>query len=169
MLTPNASLRPFSRKNYRVREASLGQMSDLEKQLLRFAEAAIVADAEYGASLAARNLRNRVGGTTSIDPTVKSFFADFDRAAVSNRKADVDALIMPGEASKFAGGIAGGTEQWQTQVRQIDRLDANNLLVETNLTIKLLTKDSETGMAVFRLTRSGNGWKLSGVETFELR
>ncbi|MBK7802708.1 MAG: hypothetical protein IPJ55_08555 [Chloracidobacterium sp.] len=138
-------------------------------EAVRFAEAAIVADAEYGASLAARNLRNRVGGTTSIDPTVKSFFADFDRAAVSNRKADVDALIMPGEASKFAGGIAGGTEQWQTQVRQIDRLDANNLLVETNLTIKLLTKDSETGMAVFRLTRSGNGWKLSGVETFELR
>ena len=138
-------------------------------EAVRFVEAAIVADAEYGASLAARNLRNRVGGTTSIDPTVKSFFADFDRAAVSNRKADVDALIMPGEASKFAGGIAGGTEQWQTQVRQIDRLDANNLLVETNLTIKLLTKDSETGMAVFRLTRSGNGWKLSGVETFELR
>jgi len=138
-------------------------------EAVRFAEAAIVADAEYGASLAARNLRNRVGGTTSIDPTVKSFFADFDRAAVSNRKADVDTLIIPGEASKFAGGIAGGTEQWQTQVRQIDRLDANNLLVETNLTIKLLTKDSETGMAVFRLTRSGNGWKLSGVETFEVR
>ena len=69
-------------------------------------------------------------------------------------------------------GVRGSpmwTEQWQTQVRQIDRLDANNLLVETNLTIKLLTKDSETGMAVFRLTRSGNGWKLSGVETFELR
>ena len=139
------------------------------EEAVRFADAAIMADAEYGASLAARNLRNRVGATSNIDPTVKSFFADFDRAAVSNRKADVDALIIPGEASKFAGGIAGGTEQWQTQVRQIDRLDANNLLVETNLTIKLLTKDSETGMAVFRLTRSGNGWKLSGVETFEVR
>lgn len=138
-------------------------------EAIRYADAAIAADAEYGASLAARNLRNRLGAATSIDPAVKNFFADFDRAAVSNRKADIDVLVMPGEASKFASGIAGGTEQWQTQVRQIDRLDANNLLVETTLTIKLLTKDVESGIAVFRLTRSGNAWKLSGVETFEVR
>ena len=76
---------------------------------------------------------------------------------------------MPGEASKFAGGIAGGTEQWQTQVRQVDRLDANNVLVETTLTIKLLTKEVESGIAVFRLTKAGTAWKLSGVETFEVR
>lgn len=138
-------------------------------EAIRYADAAIAADAEYGASLAARNLRNRLGAATSIDPAVKNFFADFDKAAVSNRKADIDVLVMPGEASKFASGIAGGTEQWQTQVRQIDRLDANNLLVETTLTIKLLTKDVESGIAVFRLTRSGNAWKLSGVETFEVR
>ncbi|MBX7053573.1 MAG: hypothetical protein K1X36_01340 [Pyrinomonadaceae bacterium] len=138
-------------------------------EAVKFADAAIAADAEYGASLAARNLRNRAGAATSIDPAVKSFFLDFDRAAVSNRKADIESLVMPGEASKFAGGIAGGTEQWQTQVRQMDRLDANNLLVETTLTIKLLTKDVESGIAVFRLTKVGNAWKLSGVDTFEVR
>jgi len=76
---------------------------------------------------------------------------------------------MTGEASKFAAGLTGGTEQWQTSVRQIDRLDANSILVETSLTIKLLTKDVETGMAVFRMARSGNAWKLSGVEMFEVR
>ena len=138
-------------------------------EAIRYADSAIAADAEYGASFAARNLRNRLGASTSIDPAVRSFFADFDRAAVSNRKADIDALVMPGEASKFAGGIAGGTEQWQTQVRQVDRLDANNVLVETTLTIKLLTKEVESGIAVFRLTKAGTAWKLSGVETFEVR
>ena len=138
-------------------------------EAIRYADSAIAADAEYGASFAARNLRNRLGASTGIDPAVRSFFADFDRAAVSNRKADIDALVMPGEASKFAGGIAGGTEQWQTQVRQVDRLDANNVLVETTLTIKLLTKEVESGIAVFRLTKAGTAWKLSGVETFEVR
>ena len=48
-------------------------------------------------------------------------------------------------------------------------LDANNVLVETMLTIKLLTKEVESGIAVFRLTKTGTAWKLSGVETFEVR
>ncbi len=149
--------------------AEAAAKSNRNEEALRFADAAIMVDAEYGASLAARNLRNRLGVATAGDPAVKTFFTDFDRAVVSNRKADVDALVMPGEASKFASGLTGGTEQWQTQVRQIDRLDANNLFVETTLTIKLLTKDVETGLAVFRLTKSGNAWKLSGVEMFEVR
>jgi len=136
---------------------------------LKFAEAAIMADAEYGASLAARNIRNRIGAVTSGDPAIKAFFAEFDRAAVSNRKADVDALVMPGEASKFAGGLSGSTEQWQTEVRQIDRLDPNTVLVESNVTVKLLTKDVENGLAVYRLVKSGSNWRIAGVEMFEVR
>ena len=106
---------------------------------------------------------------TRPQAAIKAFFTEFDRAAVSNRKADVDALVMPGEVSKFAGGISGGTEQWQTQIRQIDRLDANTVLVETNVNIKMLTKDNESGLAVFRLTRVGSAWRLSAVEMFEVR
>ena len=136
---------------------------------LKYVEAAITADAEYGASLAARNLRNKLGFSTAPDASVKAFFADFDKAASSNRKADVDALAMAGEVTKFVGGVSGSTEQWQTQIRQIDRIDANMVLVEANMTVKLLNKEVETGIAVYRLTRAVNGWKLSAVDMFEVR
>ena len=98
--------------------AEIASRSGQTSSALKFAEAVIVNDADYGASLAARNLRNKLGGASSW-PTqsVKTFFADFDKAATANRKADVDALVMPGEVTKFAGGVAGSTEQWQTQIR----------------------------------------------------
>ncbi|HVF47801.1 MAG TPA: hypothetical protein VNA17_09565 [Pyrinomonadaceae bacterium] len=136
---------------------------------LQFAETAIRTDAEYGASLAARNLRSRLGQTPAVDAAVRTFFADFDKAAASNRKADLDALVMPGEVTRFASGVSGSTETWQTQIRHVDRIDANTLLVEANMTVKLLTKETETGIAVYRLTRAGTGWKLSAVEMFEVR
>lgn len=138
-------------------------------QAQKFAEAAIFAEGESGASFAARTLRNKVGAAANIDPTIKAFFADFDRVAVSNRKADVDALVLPGEVTKFASGVSGSTEQWQTQVRQIDRIDSLTVLVEVNLNIKLLNREPESGTAVFRLSKAGNGWKLSGVDMFEVR
>ncbi|MEQ1923835.1 MAG: hypothetical protein ABL952_15125, partial [Pyrinomonadaceae bacterium] len=74
-----------------------------------------------------------------------------------------------GEVAKFASGVSGSTEQWQTQIVQIDRLDVNTVLVETNTTVKLLTRNPETGTAVYRLIKTGTGWKLAGVEMFEVR
>ena len=137
-------------------------------QAAKFFEEAIKADAEYGATLAARAGRNKTNNTTTIDESVKAFFAEFDKAAASGRKADVDALIVSGEIPRFSGGIAGA-QQWQTKILQVDKIDANNALIETNLVIKLLNKDVETGTAVFRLAKVGNNWKLSGVDIFEVR
>lgn len=149
--------------------AEIAGRSNQSDAALRFAEAAILADAEYGASLAARNLRLRLNHSSVIDPSIKTFFADFDRAARANRKAEVDALIVAGEIARFAGGVAGSTEQWQTQVRAVDRLDANTVLVEASMNIKLLNREAESGMAVYRLVRIGSGWKLAAVDMFEVR
>lgn len=136
---------------------------------IRSAEAAIAADAEYGASLAARNLRSKVAPVTPVDAGLKAFFADFDRAASANKKAEVDAMIVPGEITRFAAGVAGSTQQWQTQVTRVDTIDANTVLVEANMTVKLLNKDIETGMAVYRLVKVGGNWRLAAVEMFEVR
>ncbi|MEO8074307.1 MAG: tetratricopeptide repeat protein [Acidobacteriota bacterium] len=137
-------------------------------QAAKFFQESINADAEYGATLAARNGRNKTNNSTAIDESIQAFFAQFDKAAASGRKADVDTLILPGEIPRFSGGIAGA-QQWQTKILQVDKIDANNVLVETNLAIKLLNKDVETGTAVFRLAKVGNNWKLSGVDIFEVR
>ena len=152
-----------------VGRAEVAAKTNQNTQATKFAETAIIADADFGASLAARNLRNKLGVSTPVDAGVKTFFTDFDRVAISNRKADVDAMFLAGEAVKFASGISGSTEQWQTQVKQIDRIDADTVLVETNVNIKLLTKDAESGMAVYRLSRVGSTWKIAAVEMFEIR
>ncbi|MGQ0542158.1 MAG: hypothetical protein ACT4O9_09965 [Blastocatellia bacterium] len=138
-------------------------------QAVRFAEQAILADAEYGASLAARIIRNKVNAVSNPDESVKAYFTQFDRVAISNRKADLDAIVMPGEVTRFANGISGQTTEWKTQVNHVDKIDTNTVLVETAMTIKLLNREVETGMAVYRLSRVGGGWKLSGVEIFEVR
>ena len=56
---------------------------------VQYALNAIRADAEYGASLAARNIRNKISATSAVDDAVKSFFTRFDQAAAANRKADL--------------------------------------------------------------------------------
>jgi len=130
---------------------------------------AIRANAEYGATLAARAGLNKIGGSSSVDESVKSFFAQFDKAAISGRKADVDALISAGEMTRFSGGISGQAQEWTTRVLRVDKLDANKVLAEVNLNIRLLNKNAESGTAVFLLSKVGGGWKLSGVEIFEVR
>lgn len=138
-------------------------------QAVKFAEEAIKADGEYGASLAARAIRNKAGSPGAADESVKAFFAQFDKAAISNRKAELDVLAVAGDAGRFTSGISGQAVEWKTNVLHVDKMDANNVWVEANLAIKLLNKDPESGTAVFRLAKAGTGWKLSGVDIFEVR
>lgn len=133
------------------------------------ANAAIMADSEYGAGLAARNLRNRINQRSSVDESIKAYFTQFDRAAISNRKSELDALAVPGEVNRFVSGISGQATNWTTTVLHADMFDANTAIVETNLNVRLLTREPEAGTAVFRLLRTGSGWKLAGVEIFEVR
>lgn len=143
--------------------------SNQNSQAANFFTEAIRTNAEYGATLAARAGLNKINANSSIDESVKSFFAQFDKAAVSGRKADIDALILAGEMTKFSGGITGQAQEWATKILRVDKLDANNALAEVNLNIKFLNKGAESGTAVFLLSKVGSGWKLSGVEIFEVR
>lgn len=138
-------------------------------QAVNFFGEAIRANAEYGATLAARAGLNRIGSSAAGDESVKAFFAQFDKAALSARRADIDSLILPGEMTRFSGGISGQAQEWTTKVLRVDKLDASNALVEVSLNIRLLNKSVESGTAVFQLSKVGGTWKLSGVEIFEVR
>jgi tetratricopeptide (TPR) repeat protein len=143
--------------------------SNQNSQAATFFNEAVKADAEYGATLTARLGRNKANIPSLIDESVKTFFSQYDKAAVSGRKADLDALILSGETSRFAGGIAGQAQQWDTKVLRVDVENTNDVLVEVSLNIKLLNKNPESGTAVFQLSKVGGSWKLSGVEIFEVR
>jgi tetratricopeptide (TPR) repeat protein len=143
--------------------------SNQNQQAATFFNEAVKANAEYGATLNARLGRNKAITYSPIDESIKMFFVQYDKAAVSGRKAELDALILSGEASRFAGGIAGQAQQWDTKILRVDLQDINSALVEVSLNIKLLNKNPESGTAVFQLSKVGGGWKLSGVEIFEVR
>jgi len=149
--------------------AELASRTNQKEIALKHAEAAIVADADYGASLAARTLRNKLGLSSAVDPAVKAFFSDFDKAAAAKRRVDLESMTVSGEVTKFVGGAAGSAEKWQTQVIHVDRLDPHTILVEANMNIKLLGSNEASGTAVYRLVKIGNAWKLLAVDMFEVR
>ncbi|MBA2379353.1 MAG: hypothetical protein H0V76_07240, partial [Blastocatellia bacterium] len=103
--------------------AKAGQNADA----IRHATEAIRFEADYGASLAARNLRRRLNAPAGADESVRTFFAQFDKAAMSNRKADMEGMAAPGEATRFVAGVSGQTTQWTTQVLYVDQLDPINV------------------------------------------
>lgn len=149
--------------------ADVASRAGREPDAIRYTVEAIKADGELGAGLAARNIRNKFNKPSAIDENIKAFFTRFDQAAVSNRKAELTALVIPGEVTRFIGGITGQATAWKSDLRHADIIDSDNVLVEAAMTVRLLNREVETGMAVFKLTRVGGGWKLSGVEIFEVR
>jgi hypothetical protein len=149
--------------------SDIASRNNQSAQALTYAVKAIEADGEYGASLAARGIRNRLNAAATSDESVKSFFASFDKAAAGNRKAELEAMAVPGEVGRFVSGLSGQVVEWKTQVLHVDRIDANNIWAEGALTIRLLNREVETGMAVYRLSRAGGAWKLSSVDIFEVR
>ncbi|MCB1023628.1 MAG: tetratricopeptide repeat protein, partial [Acidobacteria bacterium] len=124
---------------------------------MKYFDQTIRTDGDYGASLAARIGRSKLNPPISADQAIISYFKDFDAAVLAHDKARVDSLVGAGEVSRFASGVAGQAEQWATQVLRTDSIDSDNVLVETNLNVRLLNREVESGMAVFRLS------KLDGV------
>ncbi|MCU0239574.1 MAG: hypothetical protein MUC29_09045, partial [Pyrinomonadaceae bacterium] len=61
----------------------------------RYFEESLKADADYGATYAARTNRQKTGSTT-IDESIKTFFAQFDKAALTARKTEVESLVLGG-------------------------------------------------------------------------
>ncbi len=135
---------------------------------LKHFEDAIRNNSELGATLAARRGRNKIGKTENVDTEIKSFFSSFDKAVSANSKSDIDSMIVNGEISRFAASVAGQAQQWSSEILQVDKIDDNNALVEANMNVKLLNREVETGIAVYRISKVGNVWKLSGVEIFEV-
>jgi len=78
-------------------------------------------------------------------------------------------LILPGELVTFISGIVGSQpEAWATQVVRTEQLDANRLAADVTINMKQFGRD-QSGTATLILQRAGGGWKLAGIELFEVR
>jgi hypothetical protein len=138
----------------------------------RFNEA-VRAEADYASTLAARNgrIKAEVTANAAAAPgeSARTFIAQLDQAIKSGRKTEIEAFIVPGELTSFVGGIvASQPEIWTTRVVRTEQLDANRLAADVQITARQLGRDA-AGTAVLILTRMGGGWKLGGIEFFEVR
>jgi len=146
-----------------------GQSAEAAK---RFDEA-VRADAEYASTLAARQGRIKAeaaaNAVPAVDDSVRAFVTQLDAAIKSGRKAEIDALVVPGELATFVKRLVGSQpERWETRVLRTEQLEANRSAVDVSLNIRELDRD-QSGTAVYMLARTGGAWKLAGIEFFEVR
>ncbi|REJ78177.1 MAG: hypothetical protein DWQ47_17695 [Acidobacteria bacterium] len=151
-------------------ELGLGEIAKRTGQTAEAASrfrAAILADAEYGATLGAlRGIVDSGGGSAGED--VKAFFSTFDKAVISNSKAQVDVLLAGGEVSRFSASVTGSAQQWVTDVRFAYDVDGVDTVVGAEVQLKLLNRDEESGVALFRISRTPSGLKLTSVDILEV-
>jgi tetratricopeptide (TPR) repeat protein len=133
---------------------------------------AVRADADYASSLTARAARIRAeaaANAPTVDESIRAFIKQLDQAITSGKKAELESRITPGELARFIGGIVGSQpEIWQTTVLRTEALDSNLMAVDVSINAKELGRQ-QSGSAVLILSRAGGGWKLTGIELFEVR
>jgi len=133
---------------------------------------AVRADAEYAASLAARAGRVKAetaANTLQVDPAIRAFVGQMDQAITSGKQAELESRIISGELVRFIGGVVGTQpEVWQTRVLRTEQIDANTAAADVSLATKELGRE-QSGTAVLILSKVGGGWKLSGIDLFEVR
>jgi hypothetical protein len=133
----------------------------------------VISSRDYPSSLAARAARIRAESAANnappIDESAKTFITQLSQAIVSGRKAELDNRIVLGELLRFVSGIVGTpTELWETRVLRTELIDTNLLAADVVIRAKQLGRES-SGTAVLLLSRTPTGWKLSGIELFEVR
>ena len=132
---------------------------------------AVIASRDYPSSLAARAARIRAEAAANtappVDETARTFVAQLSQAVVSNKKAELESRVIPGELVRFVNSSIG-TEQWETKVLRTEQLNANLIAADVQIQAnKLGTIGS--GTAVLMLARTPAGWKLAAIELFEVK
>src|SRR5215213_7362687 len=132
---------------------------------------AVIASRDYPSSLAARAARIRAEAAANsappVDETARAFVTQLSQAVVSNKKAELESRIVPGELVRFINASIG-TEVWDTKVVRTEQLNANLIAADVQISAKKLGT-AGSGTAVLLLARTPAGWKLSGIELFEVR
>jgi len=132
---------------------------------------AVIASRDYPSSLAARAARIRAeaaaNAAPAVDEAARTFITQFSQAVVSNKKAELESRVVPGELVRFISASIG-TELWETRVLRTEQVNANLIAADVYIKASKLGKAGE-GTAVILLARTPGGLKVSGIELFEVR
>jgi tetratricopeptide (TPR) repeat protein len=139
----------------------------------RLFDEAARSDAEYASTFAARAERMKAeaasGAPPAPDEQIKSAVAALDAAIRAGHKADIEALLVPGELKSFSNGIVGTQpEIWQTRLLRTEAMGPDLVAADVTLTARTLGRD-QSGPAVYVFLRTPSGWKLVEVPIFEVK
>jgi tetratricopeptide (TPR) repeat protein len=139
----------------------------------RLFDMAAHANAEYASTFAARAARMKAesaaGTPPAPDEQIKAAVAALDTAIRAGHKADIEALLVPGELKSFSNGIVGTQpEIWQTRLLRTETLGPDLMAADVTLTARTLGRD-QSGPAVYVFLRTPAGWKLAEVPIFEVK
>jgi tetratricopeptide (TPR) repeat protein len=139
----------------------------------RLFDAAVRANAEYASTFAARTARLKAEAASGTPPApdeqIKAAVTALDAAIHTGHKADIEALLIPGELQSFSRGIVGTQPDiWQTRLLRTEALGPDLVAADVTLTARTLGRD-QAGSAVYVFLRTSSGWKLSEVPIFEVR
>lgn len=139
----------------------------------RFFDLAARSNAEYASTFAARAARMKAetaaGTPPAPDEQIKSAVAALDAVIRAGHKADIEALLVPGELQSFSRGIVGTQpEIWQTRLLRTETLGPDLVAADVTLTARTLGRD-QAGPAVYVFLRTPAGWKLAEVPIFEVK
>jgi tetratricopeptide (TPR) repeat protein len=136
----------------------------------RFTDA-VIASRDYPSSLAARLARIRAeaaaNNAPAVDESARTFVTQLSQAVVGGKKADLESRIISGELVRFINASVG-TEIWDTKVVRTEQINPNLIAADVQINAKKLGTVG-SGTAVLLLARTPSGWKLSGIELFEVR
>jgi Tfp pilus assembly protein PilF len=147
-----------------------GQAAEAAK---RFDEAVRV-EGGYAPTLAARAARLKAeaapgASAPALDEAVRAAVTQFDQTIRGGRKAELDALIVPGELASFSKGIIGSQpELWQTKLLRTESLGSDRFAADVQITAKSLGRE-QAGTAVLVFARNGNTMRLVDIPIFEVR
>jgi hypothetical protein len=120
------------------------------------------------AARAGRIKAETAANTLQVDGAVRTFIAQLDQAILSGKKIELESRVVPGELVRFINGVVGTQpETWQSRVLRTEQLDANLIAADVSLDTKELGVQ-RSGTAVLLLTRTSGGFKLVGIELFEV-
>ena len=130
--------------------------------------------AGYAPTFAARAARLRADAVQGapaapVEEPVRAAVAQLDAAIKSGRKAEIDALIAPGELSAFSRGIVGSQpEAWQSRVLRTESLGGERVAADVQITARVLGQDRNS-TAVLVFTRAGGRLQLIEIPILEER
>jgi tetratricopeptide (TPR) repeat protein len=147
-----------------------GRVADAERLLDEGARAGGSGPAVFIARTARLRAQTAQGASApQIDETVRAAVAALDQAIKSGRKAELDAIVAPGELVNFSKGIVGSQpEAWQSRLLRTESLGGDRFTADVQIAARMLGQErNSTALLVF--ARSGGRLVLVDIPILEDR